>query len=467
MTDRMGKALLAALAALLLGAPAAPGATRTYTLHSQGFELAGFQVRLPRVRVPVPPGGGHVTYMYARLVDGRDRPLPAREVMLHHVLFLNYGSPRHRTGAFCPRGDGESFYGTGEEHEALRLPAGYGYPFEAGDHWVMQAMLMSHRLRATKVYVRYRVVVSTDPVEPVVPFWVRVTGCSHDPNYEVRGSGGAGAVDVKSFDWRVPMDGRLVAAGGHLHGGAHSLRLSEPGCGGRELAATDPLFGLDDHPVYKVRPLLHEPGPISTASFLSATGIGVRRGERLRLTATYDDEVPHPQAMGIMHLYVAPHKRPGAPCAPLPGDARDEHLRADSAAEAPLGVPGRPRSPHITVPLNTLDDTGRIASIPWPAGRTLPLTSGASIAVRDYRFEHRKISLPVGGRLTWRFEDGDVHNVVLANGPWSAGAPLAAYRGPGASYTTTFPLPGRYQLFCQFHPLTMHQQVLVGAIAGR
>ena len=271
---------------------------------------------------------------------------------------------------------------------------------------------------------------------------------------------------MKSFDWRVPVDGRLVAAGGHIHGGSHSLRLSEPACGGRELAATDPLFGLDDHPVYNVRPLLHEPGPISTASFLSRRGIGVRRGEHLRLTATYDNEVPHPQAMGVMHLYVAEGRAAGERCAPLPDDIRHEYLRADSIAEQPLGVPGRPVSPRVTVPLNRLED-GAIASIPWPAGPTTALESGATIDLRDSRFERRKISLPVGAKLTWRFADSALHNVVLANGPWSAGAPLAAYRGPGVEYTTRFPLPGRYQLFCQFHPLTMHQQVLVGDIAGR
>ena len=458
--------LLGALATVLIAAPAASAATKTYTLRSEGFDLAGFEVELPRVEVPVPPGGGHITYMYARLVDGRNRPIPVREVMLHHVLFLNYGSARHPTGTVCPSGQGQSFYGTGEEHEALRLPEGYGYPFEGDDRWVMQAMLMSHRLRHKKVYVRYRIAVSTEPLEPVTPFWARVTGCSHDPNYEVRGGGQPGSVDVKSFDWKVPVDGRLVAAGGHIHGGAHSLRLSEPACG-REIVATDPLFGLDDHPVYDVRPLLHEPGPISTASFLSRRGIGVRRGEHLRLTATYDDEVPHPQAMGVMHLYIAEGRAPGERCAPLPADIRQEYLRADSIAEAPLGVPGRPRSPKIVVPLNRLDPQGQIASIPWPAGRTTALESGASVDIRRSRFSVRKLSLPVGAKLTWRFEDPELHNVVLANGPWSAGAPLAAYRGPGVEYTTRFPLPGRYQLFCQFHPLTMHQQVLVGELGGR
>ena len=42
------------------------------------------------------------------------------------------------------------------------------------------------------------------------------------------------------------------------------------------------------------------------------------------------------------------------------------------------------------------------------------------------------------------------HNVILANGPWSAGAPRIRYRAP-EQFTTTFPLPGTYQLFCSLH----------------
>jgi plastocyanin len=91
---------------------------------------------------------------------------------------------------------------------------------------------------------------------------------------------------------------------------------------------------------------------------------------------------------------------------------------------------------------------------------TLP--SGATSALEGDRFQHPNIRVPLGASLTWEFRDAEFHNVVLANGPWSAGAPRNRYRRPD-SYTTTFPLPGTYQLFCQLHPLTMHQQVQVSA----
>jgi hypothetical protein len=267
-------------------------------------------------------------------------------------------------------------------------------------------------------------------------------------------------VQKDSFDWTVPMNGRIVSAGGHLHGGAHRMWLSEPGCQDRRLLGTDPWFGLDSHPVYNVKPLLHEPGPISTAAFLSETGVPVRRGQRIRISATYDNERPHPQAMAVMHVYIAPGKISEPRCAPLPADAREAHLRADAVKTLPLGVPGRPRSPHVTVPLYALDSEGKPSPIARPAGPVRTLPSGATTKLKYGVFQHPNIRLAQGSSLTWKFGDEAFHNVILANGPWSAGAPRVRYRRPEA-YTTTFPVAGTYQLFCQLHPLTMHQQVEV------
>ena len=64
---------------------------------------------------------------------------------------------------------------------------------------------------------------------------------------------------------------------------------------------------MPEHPYYTTRPLLHEPGPIDTRYFVSKTGIQVRRDEVLSLTGAYDDAMPHPRVMAIMHIYVVPH----------------------------------------------------------------------------------------------------------------------------------------------------------------
>src|SRR5207302_1027036 len=108
-----------------------------------------------------------------------------------------------------------------------------------------------------------------------------------------------------TFHWTVPMNGRIVAAGGHLHGGAQSMRLTQPGCAHRTLLDTDPLFAAQSDPVYRLRPILHEPGPVGTRFFQSRTGIPVRRGERIDLQADYDARYARARVMSIMHVYVA------------------------------------------------------------------------------------------------------------------------------------------------------------------
>ena len=121
----------------------------------------------------------------------------------------------------------------------------------------------------------------------------------------------------------MPFDARIVAVGGHLHGGAKDMWLSQPECGGRRLLDTSPRYGMPDNLYYTARPILHEPGPVDTRYFLSQSGIQVRRGETLTLTGTYDSSKPHTRVMSIMHVYLAKHAAPAAQdCAALPADAR-------------------------------------------------------------------------------------------------------------------------------------------------
>ena len=99
--------------------------------------------------------------------------------------------------------------------------------------------------------------------------------------------------------------GYLIAGAGHVHGGAIKETLTEPGCGNRQVAESDPTWGLPDHPFYNVRPILHEPGPINMSAFSDTTGLPVNAGETLRLNSIYDDSQPHVRVMGIMIAYFA------------------------------------------------------------------------------------------------------------------------------------------------------------------
>src|SRR5262245_59023117 len=137
------RVLAVVLLATLWPAGEADAARRTFTLRSAPVAMGAFNVAFPKIDVPAPRADGFIVGMSVRLVDARGRAVTIRDVMLHHVLFLR----RVRAvWTACGTRNAESFYGTGEENQRLRLPPGYGYRVRRGDRWLMQAMLMSHSL---------------------------------------------------------------------------------------------------------------------------------------------------------------------------------------------------------------------------------------------------------------------------------------------------------------------------------
>ena len=114
---------------------------------------------------------------------------------------------------------------------------------------------------------------------------MRANGCGPQVSYPVPAAAAPGSTLRRAARLEAcPFDGRIVAVGGHLHGGAKDMWLSQPRCGNRRLLDTAPRFGMPNHLYYRARPILHEPGPVDTRYFLSRTGIPVSKGERLRLT---------------------------------------------------------------------------------------------------------------------------------------------------------------------------------------
>jgi plastocyanin len=438
--------LTMALALALASAAPAAATLKTYTLRFGPVTMGAFNVSLPRGPARTPRVDGYVVRMHARLVDGQGRRVTIRDVMLHHVIFSRQrGAVAHYE---CDGGTGEVFYGTGEEDQTLQLPPGYGYRITRRDRWRMKAMLMSHSLRSLDVYVQYRVTVQTGArMTPVHPFWLRAMGCERRVAYPIEGGGAPGSTDLRSMQWRVPYDGRIVAVGGHLHGGAKDMWLSQPRCGDRRLLDTRPFYGTPDNLYYRARPILHEPGPADTRYFLSRTGIPVVRGERLELSAAYDAEHPRWGVMATMHVYLAADDHVPRACTPLPADRRE--LRKIRRV--------RLQPPWTPVPLTGVNDSGHtytIASSPFPVQ---PLGGGAVIDVGGAGFNPPHISVPAGASITWRFVDG-LHNVRLASGPRLVGTQS---RHAGRSEPGVFPAPGHYELFCSLHPITMHEVVEV------
>jgi hypothetical protein len=411
-----------------------------------------YQVRANQSeRVRAPRLDGFLVRMHARVVDRRGRPIPVRRLMLHHVVYKNVGRFRgDRPDAVCG-GRAESFYGTGEENAALRLPEGYGYRLRRRDRWLIGWMLMNHRNVRERAYIRYTAVIDTSRrLQPVRPFWARATGCrgASDPIFNVPGGRAPGSTYVRSAPFRVPVSGRLIAGGSHVHGGAKDMLLSQPGCGDRPLMSSPPLYGMPDHPYYNVLPVLHEPGPFATGWVSTVSGIPVRRGEVLRVASLYDGELPHTRVMGIWHLYIAPGKGPARRCDPLPEDLSSSLPSA----------PGRSEPPRVTVPLTGLDENGRARTILAPPGPVFRARRRAEVLVSDGSYTRRNISLGLGGVVRWRVRDRGLHDVTLASGPVGF---ASRWLRRGQSYRRRFDKSGTYRLFCSLHPIDMTQVVSV------
>jgi plastocyanin len=445
--------LAVAVAAIFLSAAPALAAPQSLTYTYGPVQLAPFEVDqgIAFNDVPKPSVDGYITHMQVEVVDARGQKISPHAVMLHHIVFLNLGEPleydHHDWTCSTFTGlDGQTklpaladrFYASGEERNVLDLPPGYGYPVKGKDTWILTWMLMNHHDSFDKAYIQYKLTYETEPVRPAYMVWLDVRNCLSDPVYDVPGGGAPGSTVSRSWTWAATQAGRIVAGGGHLHGGGRSIALTEPDCGGREIFTSRPVYGLPDNPFYQVVPALHEPGPINMSGFTSESGIPVAKGQKLEITANYEDQWPHVRVMGIYGVYFSPDASVTSGCGSLPSD-----LRTTTAAG-----PGRGEPPRFVVPLARR-----------PSGRYKRLRGGATIKVVDTRYSRQRVRLRTGARLRWRFQGSLLHNLTVANGPRGFSSPNLDGR---RTFSHTFDVPGTYKLFCTLHPTQMSEVVKVG-----
>lgn len=432
-----------------------PSSIKTVKVRQGPFAVGPYSVRYASRaarRLKSPNLNGYIVGMHARVVDRQGRQIPVKDLMLHHVVYKDDGRHGERRDPVCG-GPGESFYGTGEENQTMRLPHGYGYRIRKGDRWETGWMLMNHQARAGKAYIEYTAKIDTKHrLKEVTPYWLRVTGCPQrgtaDPIFDVPGGGRRGSTFKKTTTWRMPKSGTLIAAGAHAHGGSKDLTISQPRCGDRTLMPSRPLYGNPDHPYYHVLPVLHEPGPIDMSWVQTGQGIPVAKGERLRLSSYYDNEWAHTRVMGIMHLYVHYDRHARGGCRPLPRDLTN--VRRDE--------PGRTVAPHVKVPLTGLDQNGIARRITRPPGPTRSIAGDGLVAVKGFHFGPSNLSVPRGALLRWRFGDQQIHNVTVAGGP--QGFSSQNFRR-GGTYQHRLDRPGTYRIFCQLHPVSMSESIQV------
>jgi plastocyanin len=399
--------------------------------------------------VTPPPVAGSIVGMDVRIVDPTGLEVPQPELMLHHNVFTNGGADNSRRDGACPqRAVRERFYGSSEELRPLTLPRGYGYPTTPADQWKMIWMTMNHRPERREAYVEYRVTVDPSPgLTPVKPYWLSVVPCVSDPQYTVPGGRPAGSVHRRSLTFTMPEAGRIVAIGGHLHGGSNALVTSQPACGNRTLAVSDPTYAAPDDPLYAVRPLLHEPDPKRISWSQWSDGWAIAQGDRLKVTALYDASRPHMRVMGIAHVYLAPDPAVQPGCSAPPAAA--ETLGPDFS--------GRADPPGVLLTLARWRGYGVAEPIARPPGRFVRKPGDARVRVDDFSFEPSLLSVPRGATVRWRFRDDRIHDATMVRGP--RGFATATVRG--RAQEQRFRVPGEYRLYCSIHPVLMSQVIKV------
>jgi plastocyanin len=431
------------------GHHADPG-LKTYVFRVGPFSIGGYQTYRHNDIVQPPPVKGSIVGMDVRIVDPSGAEIPQSQVMLHHNVFTNGGPDDTRKDGACPNNAvRERFYGSSEELRPLTLPKGYGYPTSPQDHWKMIWMAMNHRHQRRDAYVEYRVTVDPDPsLEPVTPYWLSVVPCISDPMYTVPGGGKPGAVTKRTKTFTMPKAGHIVAVGGHLHGGSYGLRLSEPACGDRTIALSDPTYAPEGDPLYRVHPLLHEPDPKSIDWHQWSDGWAIGKGDKLRVTAAYDASRPHMRVMGISHVYLAPDKSVPKGCAPPP--SHEQVLGPDFEN-------GRADPPSVRLMLAQWRGSGKARVIDRPAGTFRHLDGNASVLVDNFAFKPSLLSIPRGSSLTWRFRDDFIHDATVVRGPRGFATKTVRNRNQRIRFT----VPGEYRLYCSIHPVLMAQVVKV------
>lgn len=293
--------------------------------------------------VAAPSEAGYLTSAQATLVDSAGQPVDHRAVHLHHAVWAN----PMRDDLTCDAYDDglpdyERFFASGKERTAITLPDGYGYHWSnrapqphtrSAPYWALVAMLdggSGHRGVRIELDIAFVPEGEAEGIVPVRPVWLDVRNCSSHPVYDVEEGSGQGGVHEETWTHPMPLDGRLVAAGGHLHDGGLGLRL-ERAADGRELFTSRPVYSRPGRP----RCLT------GMTTFADPQGPRVSAGEEIRLISRYDSTRAWPNVMGIMLAAVAP-AGPRSPVAGVPEAADPTGLPPPRLHVRPRGEAPRP-----------------------------------------------------------------------------------------------------------------------------
>jgi hypothetical protein len=312
------------------------GATENLIAKPGGCSwLVGFFTDCIDMQFEKPCENCYITKAVPNLVlSGTNTPVNFNNMgMLHHVVNVNWSRPdvTCRPNLFgdvinllgLVEGGNERWFASGNERTTMEVPSGYGYPIDPGDEWglIVDVMNMAPQDRQYDFVYTFEWV---EAAEPVTPVWLDIDQCS-DSEVDIP----AGYSDTH-YDWRSTLNGEVVAIGGHLHDqgiaiSAENATTGETICTSRAGyepggvgTPAGPGPGTDDmHPAdwFDVTSSLHPDLPLSSwqghisghevcQPFTRINNPWWRRGDLIRVHATYNHDAATEGDMGIMVAFV-------------------------------------------------------------------------------------------------------------------------------------------------------------------
>ena len=225
------------------------------------------------------------------LYDSAGTRLPRKH--LHHVSMVNMSRRQLVYQVF------ERILGSGQEQDSFEAPKTIGVPVTPGMEF--GTFIGWHNdtgaeITGAKLVMRMKWMPPGMKPRPadVLPVWLDVNNRPGQSDaYDL-----PPGVSSRSFEFSVPLSGRILAAGGHMHDYANFIRLEEVESG-KVLFSLKPKLDAD-------RKLLEVPRKLFGAT---GEGIKLRTDRRYRILAEYDspaaDTIPA-GAMGIIALLYKP-----------------------------------------------------------------------------------------------------------------------------------------------------------------
>jgi hypothetical protein len=236
------------------------------------------------------PFDGWIIAYHPRLVDGSGKVLPGR--LLHHVAFYNTARPDF----LCPNKQ-EHIFGAGGEMNDWPATPGFGYRVHPGDRIRISSMFhnptdTSYPDAYLEVGMEYRKAGSSGtPLKSVYPTWLDVKSCG-DSGYDLKPG-----PNVTTGSVTLRYSGILLGVGGHMHDYGRELVLQN--VTRKQTVATLPAR-LDGQGHIVSMPIV---------LFMKEGGYKVAKGDRMQVTATYQNPTGHllrDGAMGIVVGYFLP-----------------------------------------------------------------------------------------------------------------------------------------------------------------